>query len=164
MSNEGKPLWMVFKEQKEKEALAAATAAPEARPEPLPIVKKEPPPKPKKARAAAQEPAVKSGKRAPKERKVKPDWTVRKGIYKSVAKLQGGVVKNVISHLRYKGKRVHTLRGPMSEEILNAEAARLINNRANLGEFKVVKLYMEMTDAERAKLANKHSPELIFGE
>lgn len=173
MNTQGKPLWMVFKEQKEKERLMeeARAATPEVRPEPLPIVKHEPPPKPaSRKRGVAQEQAstMKRAKKAPKEKPVKekvvkvpkPDWTVASHVYES-KKRTAAPIKNALAHLRYKRKRVHTLRGPLAKEILEKEAARLNQNKVGLEGSNTYRLYMDMSDEERLALASKHSPELF---
>lgn len=172
MNTQGKPLWMVFKEKKEQERLMeeARAAAPEVRPEPLPIVKHEPPPKPVKAKAAARvgkvETVLDKPKKTPKpkavkEKKVKapkPDWTVASHVYES-KKRTAAPIKNALAHLRYKNKRVHTLRGPLAKEILEKTAAELNAKKAVPGP--IDRLYMDMSDEERVALANKHSPELF---
>ena len=112
-----------------------------------------------KTKAAAKKPrAIKP----PKERKVRPAWTVAIKIYESKAK-NPKLRRGVIAHLRYKGMRVFTLTGATAEATLRHKADEW-NKAEYTPDTSTKKLYCEMSDADRVMLASKHSPELNFGE
>ncbi len=106
--------------------------------------------KPTKARKA---------KKPPKEKVIKPAWTVVTRVFKSEAK-RARFAKRVISHLKFRGRRVHSLAGPLSESTLKATAASY-NLNGYTPETASVRLYCEMNDSDRLKLAQEHSPQLL---
>lgn len=100
--------------------------------------------------------------KAPKEPKApKPAWTVVTRVYESKAK-NPKLRRGVICHLRYKGKRIHTVNGATAQANLEAKAKEW-NASGYAPEISTVRLLSDMSDAERTKLALRDSPELQFG-
>jgi hypothetical protein len=116
--------------------------------------------KPKRKAVAKKPRAAKPPKPPKPPRPPKLDWTVAVKIYESKAK-NPKLRRGVIAHLRYRGERVHTLTGALAESTLKEEA-KVLNERKYTPDCSRVKLYCEMNDGERTRLAAKHSPELQF--
>lgn len=106
-------------------------------------------------------PAARKRSKAPKEPKApKPPWTVVARVYESKAR-NPKLRRGVICHLRYKGKRIHTVNGATAQANLEAQAKKW-NESGYVPEISTVRLLSEISDTERTKLALRDSPELNF--